>query len=220
MTAQSLHLDNTVLKTLDILTLWQNEQGIIQTGKDALAVSIKLGNETKGYIFHGKGKLILDTIIETKEGAFGKPVEKEINKPFLMLGNTKEIQENLIMASREDLHHLGYENEQGFLDEAEELYKKFFENRKTDYHKCCKGSAGVIFAFPNKADKLDILLAKDSKLIYKASDKIFLSTNRKTVLKTPEEVILSSNKKFFIVKKYVFSPKHCDFSSIKTEFQV
>jgi hypothetical protein len=60
-------------------------------------------------IFHGEGRLILDAIIETKEGVIGKAIEKELKDPFLMLGNTEKINSFLETANDEDLVKTGYE---------------------------------------------------------------------------------------------------------------
>jgi hypothetical protein len=92
MMPQNFQLESTILKAKETLTLWQTENGIIEINTNTLAVPIKLDNQQKGYIFHGHGKLLLDTIVETNEGAIGKPVEKEINEPFLMLGETEKTQ--------------------------------------------------------------------------------------------------------------------------------
>jgi hypothetical protein len=47
-----------------------------------------------------------------------------------------------------------------------------------------------------------MLIAKGSKLVYKAIDKVFVSSRNKVVLKTPEEVILSSAHRSFVIKKH------------------
>ncbi|MGQ9538260.1 MAG: hypothetical protein ACUVTE_01545 [Candidatus Bathycorpusculaceae bacterium] len=57
---------------------------------------------------HSEGKLILDAIIKTDEGAVGKPVEKEIEKPFIMIGNVEHVLQNLVVASKQDLAIKGY----------------------------------------------------------------------------------------------------------------
>jgi len=46
-----------------------------------------------------------------------------------------------------------------------------------------------------------MLIAKGSKLVYKAIDRVFVSTKNKVVLKTPKEVILSSDQRSFVIKK-------------------
>jgi len=201
MTWQNYQLDNTILKADEALTLWQIEKGIIEISKNTLAIPIKLDKQRKGYVFHGHSKLVLDTIVETQEGAIGKPVEKEINEPFLMIGDTEEIQQHLTIASKEDLTSMGYENEKGFITKAEDLRRKFLGKRRMHAHQCRDENNGFIFAFPNETGKLDMLIAKGSKLVYKAIDRVFVSTKNKVVLKTPKEVILSSDQRSFVIKK-------------------
>jgi len=199
---RNYRLDSTILKTTDALTLWRTEKGIIEIGRNTLAIPIKLGDQRKGYIFHGHGKLLLDTIIETDEGAIGKPVEKEISEPFLMLGDAEGIQQHLSTAGKENLMEMGYENEQDFLAKAEDLFDHFLGEGKIHGHQCCGNNHGFIFAFPNKEGKLDILVAKGSRLVYKAMNRVFVVDKSKVVLKTKNEVILSTGgRKSFFIKK-------------------
>ena len=197
-------LDNTVLKTTEPITLWRTEKGTVEIDKNTLAIPIKLDDQRKGYIFHGQGKLLLDTIVETHEGAVGKSVESELNKPFLMLGDTEETQQRFSTATKEDLTKMGYESEQGFMDKAEDLFDQFFGKTRMHNHHCCSNSHGVIFAFPNEEGKLDVLVANGSKLVYEAMNQVFVSSDDKVVLKTPTEVIVSGdNRKSLVIKKHI-----------------
>ena len=198
---QNYQLGNTVSKTSEATMLWQTEKGIIEISKNTLAIPIKLSDKERGYVFHGNGKLLLDTIVETEEGAIGKPVEKELNDPFLMLGNVEEIQKHFTKASEEDFAKLGYENQQGFVDRAEELFNQFFKKEGVHGHRTLSGDRGFIFTFQNQTGKLDILVAKGSKLVYKAMDIVFVSNENKVVLKSPSEVVCTSNGKSVIIKK-------------------
>lgn len=193
-------LESTVVKANEALTLWKTENGTVKIDKNTIAIPIKSGDERKGYVFHGNGKLLLDTIVETEKGAIGEPVEKELKEPFLMLGDVEEIHHHFVAASKEDLKAMGYESEQKFSAKAEELFDRFLGRGMIHTHDCCGKTGGFIFAFLNKVGKLDILFAKGSKLVYKAVDKIFVSNKRKIVLKTPKEVILSSDQKSVVFK--------------------
>jgi hypothetical protein len=209
MTWQNYQLDNTILKTTEAMTLWQTERGTIEISKNTLAIPIKLDEQQKGYIYHGHGKLLLDTIVETERGAVGKPVEKELNEPFLMLSNTEETQQHLSPATKEDITKMNYESEQRFIDKAKDLFDQFFGKTRMHNHQCCDHNHGVIFAFPNKADKLDNLIAKDSKLVYKAMNQVFISKNGKVILKTPTEMIVSGhNRQSLVIKKRTCNRNH------------
>jgi hypothetical protein len=200
---ENYQLDDTVLKTTEPITLWQTEKGTVEIGKNTLAVPIKLDDQRKGYIFHGHGKLLLDTIVETREGAVGKPVESELNELFLMLGNTEGIQQHLSTATREDLTKMGHETEQGFIDKAKDLFDNFIGKKGIHNHEHSGNNHGVIFAFPNEKDKLDVLIAKGSKLVYKAINQVFISNNDKVILKMPTEMIVSGeNRKSIVIKKH------------------
>jgi len=198
---QNYQLGSVVSKTSEAMTLWQTEKGVIETSKNILVIPIKLDDKERGYIFHGNGKLLLDTIVETEEGAIGKPVEKELNEPFLMLGDTEEMQKHLTTASEEDLAKMGYQNQQEFVDRAEDLCDQFFKKRGVHNHQCFDEHRGFIFAFQNEISKLDVLVAKGLKLVYKAMDMVFVSNENKVVLKSPNEVVCLSNGKSVIIKK-------------------
>jgi len=200
MMLQQYRLDNTALKATDALKLLQSERAIIEADGNTLAVPILLDNQRKGYIFHGHAKLLLDTIVETKEGAMGNSVEREINEPFLMLGDTEEILQHLGAPNKEDLTAMGYKDEQEFMAKAEDLLHKFGRRGKIWGHDCCSGNYGIIFAFPNETGKLDILIADCSRLVYKAMDRVFIASKSKVILKTPNEMILSSNQKSLMIR--------------------
>jgi len=207
----SYQLDDAALKATETMILWRTEKGTVEIGRNTLAIPIKLNDQRKGYIFHGHGKLLLDTIVETREGAVGKPVENELNEPFLMLGNTEEIQQHLSTAAKEDLAKMGYGSEKEFLDEAEALLSQFFGKKGMHNHQCWGwgNNNGVIFAFPNETGKLDTLIANGSKLVYKAMNQVFVSNNSKVVLKTPTEVIVTGdNRKSLFIKKCMCYGNH------------
>ena len=198
---ENCQLGNTVSKTSEATTLWRTEKGIIEINKNTLAIPIKLGDKERGYVFRGSGKFLLDTIVETEEGAIGKPVEKELDEPFLMLGDTEETQKHLATASEEDFAKMGYQNQQEFVDRAEDLCDQFFKKKGVHDHQRFDEHRGFIFAFQNENSKLDILVTKGSKLVYKAIDMVFVSNENKIVLKSPSEVVCLSNGKSVIVKK-------------------
>ena len=195
----SYQLDDSVLKTSDSLVLLKTERGLVEIDKDGLAVAVKLDGEVRGYVLQGNCKLALDTIVETREGAIGKPVEKEVKKPFLALGPSEKLQRSLGTANDDDLKKVGYENSQQFLTEAKELLDHF-SRRRLGYFNCSHESEGSIFAFPNEAGGVDILLSDGSKLVYEAVGMIFIADGNKTVLKSPERVIVSDLGKCLTIR--------------------
>lgn len=193
------YLDKTISKTTEPLRLWETEKGIVETGRNTLAIPIMLNDSLEGYVYHGHGKLVLDTVIETERGAVGRPVEKEINQPFLMLGNTEKTQQRLIPASQEDLSEMGYTKQEEFISGAEDLLNRF--SRGGRVRKCRHSDDGSVFAFQNEANKLDLLIAKGAKFVYKAMNTVFISNRGRVVLKSPSEVVCISNGKSVIIKR-------------------
>jgi hypothetical protein len=201
MTWQKYQLDNTIFKTTDALTLCRTERSVIEINKNSLAIPIKLDNQIEGYIFHGRGTLLLDTIVETTEGAIGRSIDREINEPFIMLGNIEEIQHHLNTTSTEDLTDIKYESKQDFMAKAENLLNRFLKREIIHKHQCCGHNHAFIFAFPNESKDLDILIANGSKLVYKAIGTVFVSNKDKVIMKTLDDVILSHNGKLFTIRK-------------------
>jgi hypothetical protein len=195
-------LDEETSKTTEDITLWKNERGLLEIPKGTILTKVLLDDETKGFVLNGKSHLIIDTIAETDRGAIGRPVEKTIDEPFLMIGEWKESEECLATASEEDFTELGYENQQQYRDKAEALLEKFFRN--SHGHRNSKNfhnSSGVIFAFPSTRNNLDILLAKGRKLVYTAGDRVFVSKGEKTILTHNGNVVVSKPGKSVYVRK-------------------
>jgi hypothetical protein len=188
-------LDSTISRTTEPFVLWQAEKGLVAIGKEALAVAIKLGDKHEGHVFHGKAKLLLDTIVETEEGAIGRSVEREVNEPFLMLGNTEEVQRHLSEANNEDLKKMGYENPQGFEVRARDVFGRFFKKGHVHSWQCIDERDGSIFAFPNETNRFDILVLDGSKLVYKTADVVFIADGTKVILKSPKQLVVSTGRK-------------------------
>jgi hypothetical protein len=201
MTWQNYQLGTTISKATEAMKLWQTERGVIEISGDTLLAPIKFNDQEKGYIFHGHGKLLLDAIVETEEGAIGRPVERELDEHFLMLGKTEKIQEHFSVASKEDLTRMGYENQQAFVEGAEDLLDRFFNKGIRDSCHHFNRENGLVFAFENPTGKLDILVADDSKIVYTAEDVVFVSNESNVVLKSPSKVVCSNNGKSVIIKK-------------------
>jgi hypothetical protein len=184
-------LDNAVQKIDQSLTLWKTDKGIIKIDKDTYAIAILQDGKPEGYIFSGNGNLVLDTIVETEQGAIGKPTEKTLSEPFLMLGNTETTQPHLQEAT----------DNNDFKTKAENLFHHFFH--KHSHIDCCHThhhNEGVIFAFPTETQRLDLLVLNDAKIVYKAQNMTFISNGHHDILKSPENMVVSDLGKCVILK--------------------
>ena len=199
MNWQNYQLEKAVLKTAENAVLWRTGKGQMEISKGSLAIAIKLGDEKRGYIFHGNGRLILDTIVETREGAIGKPVEKEISAPFIMLG---AVEENFTAANQEDLEKMGYEDQQAALTNAAELLSRFSRGGKLHEHHCCGASDGQIFAFPSANGKFDLLVANDHSIVYKTEGLVFVTNRERSVLKSSGETVCVANGRMVVVRRH------------------
>jgi hypothetical protein len=197
---KNYRLDQPILRASQDIILWTTIRGTLEIDKNTLAIPIKQDDNSIGYVFSGNGRLLIDAIVETEEGAIGRPVEKEITCPFLTIENSGEMQKYLVEADEENLARMDYTNPQEFEAEAEELCKKFFGSR-SDVHRQFKGDCSRIFAFPNEESELDFLIVKNLKMVYKAKDMTFVSNDNKVVLKSPDEVVCSDNGKSVIIYK-------------------
>jgi hypothetical protein len=186
-------LDSAMLKTDQPLTLWKTDRGIVEIAKDTFAIAVTQDGKPQGYIFNGNGKLTLDTIVETEQGAVGKPTEKTLTEPFLMLGNPQNIESHLTAATNED--------SKDFTTKAEDFFHHFFKNERTFTTDCCgHHHEGLIFAFSNPNSRPDLLVLNDSKIVYKTKQVTFVSDEDKDVLKSPEHMVVSNRGKCVIIK--------------------
>lgn len=193
MKPQDYQLDSSLSKTTEDITLWKNENGIVKTNKDTLTAKVLFGDRLCGYVFHGKGTLLLDTIVETERGAVGRTMEKVADEPFLMLRESKIPPSQLQAIDPEDLTRHGYEDQQQFMSKAESLLNRFFEGSKHKFRRfrpLCKGEA-IVFAFPNNKGRLDILTVNESSLAYTSVDRVFVKKGDVVVLTSHDKVAVS-----------------------------
>jgi hypothetical protein len=186
-------LDGTILKADETITLSKTENCSVEIMKGTLADAVKLDNQRKGFIFHGQGRLLLDAMVETERGTAGRPVDRELREPFLMLGDTRDIEQHLRRASAEDLKNMHYRNEEEFARRAEELCDRFFKKTRIDEDRNFGKKLGLVFVFPNEEETMDILIVNDSELVYKGADKVFISNKDNVILKTGDELVLNKN---------------------------
>jgi hypothetical protein len=169
-----MQVGNQPQKLTKDVTLLQNEKCIITAAAGTLALPILLDDATSGQFFVGKGQFTLDTIIETSRGAVGKPLVKELtpNHPFVMLGEAKNLKENLTPATDQDLTNMGYKSPSEFLKTANEAFDQFAHRQHS--HIDIEPDARI-FAFANEREKWDFLVARDDKLVYASKHKVYVS---------------------------------------------
>jgi hypothetical protein len=201
MIRRNYQLEDTVLKASEDMVLWQTEKGLLKISKNTLVLPIRLDGQRKGYVFHGQAQLLLDTIVETEEGAIGKSVEKEISRSFLMFGAKEEIGRHLNQALKEDLEKAEYHDEQEFRADAERICDQFMGRRRSFDCDNLGISGELVVAFSNETGNLDILVNKGSKLVYKAAGIVFVSSKGESILKGQDTVVLSHNGKSFVVRE-------------------
>jgi hypothetical protein len=184
-------LGTTVMKINGDLELCKSDKASVSVCKGTLAVPVRWKDEEDGYVFLGHGKLLVDTIVETERGAFGKPVERDLDEVFLMLGGTEEVHVGLGVASDEDLKTMNVE-EKTFLDRARDLLEEFGDGTTVSGSRCFGHREGLIFAFSHGEKRPDVLLVKNSKIIYTTRDLTFISNMHKSILKSGGHVVLST----------------------------
>ncbi len=191
-------LENTVLKSDEAFTLYRADKASVEVNKSLLAVPIKVDDKRVGYVFLGQGKLLVDAIVETEEGAFGKPIERALSEPFLMLGNTEQTSEHFSPASHDDLKRVGVD-EKTLQDRAHGLLDRFASKSVSHGHADLRNHNGWIFAFSNGENALNHLVSKGSELIYNDEDLSFVSKGDKSILRSSEKVVLSHHGRSFVV---------------------
>ena len=202
MTPQDCNLSSDFLRIAQSTTLWKGEKGLVEVNEDVPVIQVTQDDEVNGYVFGGKGRLVVDTIVETTKGAIGNPTERDINDPFLMLGNTDSVRESLEPLKEEEFTSLETMTKEEFRDKAQNLLDQFLgdSSRRIGLSSFSRGD-GFVFAFPNDDGKLDILLCKDSKMVYTGTDKVFVSKGDKEVLTSFGDVVVSKSGKSVCVSK-------------------
>jgi hypothetical protein len=196
-----MRLGNQPHKLTKDATLLQNEKCIVTASAGTLAVSILLESATAGQLFIGKGQLTLDTIVETSRGAIGRPLIRDLdpNHPFLMLGETDNLKENLAPATNQDLNNVGYKNTDEFLKIANEAFDQFAHRRHS--HIDIEPDAHI-FAFANECEKWDFLVAKDDKLVYASKHKVYISKNgSENASLGPGSILVSKKGKTVVIDR-------------------
>jgi len=201
-------LDSEIFKSNEDLTLCRSEKVLVETNKGALVVAIKNKERKAGYVFVGHGRLLVDAIVETERGAFGKTIDRELNEPFLMLGNKEEIGQSLSPAGSDDLARIGLKHEE-FLEKGQNLLDSLSKKRTDCALDCSSEFKGSVFAFPANEGGLDSLIVKDSKLVYAAKDMVFLSNRDKSILTNSGQVVFSSDGRSICVGKPHMSHTCC-----------
>jgi hypothetical protein len=192
-------LDDTILKSNESLFLFRSDTASVEISKETFALPVKVKSEIVGYVFSGQGKLLVDAIVETEEGALGKPIQRALNEPFLMLGDTREISQHFSPAKDDDLSRVSGD-EKTLSEKAQELLGRFSRGRTVHQHEHMFGGRGLIFAFCDDRDELDILLSKDSKLVYTTNEMSFVKDGDNSILTGSRQVILSHHGRPFVVE--------------------
>jgi hypothetical protein len=190
-------LGETPFKTARDITLLKNERCLTKVFKDTLCLSIFADEKPIGYVFHGTGQFVIDSIVETKRGAVGKPTVKDLKQPFIMIGNITKIEDNLTSADSTDLNRMGYEDIEGFVQTANRLCERFLHRGRTRLPRDMRDT--LVFAFAESRGEFDIVVLKGDSLVYKSKEKVFVSKRDKTVLKCPEVVVSSKRGKTVII---------------------
>jgi len=194
-------LGNRPQKLTKDTTLLQNEKCIIKATAGTLTLPILIDQATSGHILIGNGEFTLDAIVETTRGAIGKPITRDLSpdRPLLVLGETTNLNENLTLASTEDLSNMGYKSTEEFLKKANEMFDHFAHMRhghfdiEEDAH---------IFALPTEDDKLDILVAKRDKLVYASKHRVYVSRDSgESVSVSPGQILVARKGKTVVIDK-------------------
>jgi hypothetical protein len=166
-----------------------------------LALPILLEDATSGQLFIGNGQLALDTIVETSRGAIGKPLIRDLtpDHPFLMLGESEDLKENLDSVTNQDLNNIGCKSTDEFLKIANEAFDEFAHRRHS--HIDIEPDAHI-FAFANEHEKWDFLIAKDDKLVYASKYKVYISKNSgESASLEPGSILVSKKGKTVVIDR-------------------
>ncbi|MFB0543770.1 MAG: hypothetical protein ACETVR_03215 [Candidatus Bathyarchaeia archaeon] len=188
-------LGKTPLRLLVDTTLLDTERCLLTLSRGTLALPLLLDGEIRGYAFKGSGRLFLDAIIETDEGALGRAIEEELERPFLMYGDVGEVEQQLREAAEGDLFEAGYRTIEEFRGELWDAFKGFFRGQhQGDWR---KGDSKV-FVIKNRRDGHDFLVSNRRRLVYLHEGVIYL-LGKRSVLKERNGLFVVSGKGKIII---------------------
>jgi len=199
MLLQHMQLGTQPQKITKGTTLLQNEKCIIKTAADTLTLPILVDSNPSGHLFIGKGEFTLDAIIETPRGAIGKPITRDLNQPFVMLGENTTLNQNLAPATTQDLTNNGYKSTEEFLKIANETFDQFAHPRHGQFD---VNENTHIFAFATEYNKWDILVAKRDKMVYTSKERVYITKNNgHSVSLEPGSILVSRKGKTVVIDK-------------------
>lgn len=197
---KNYELDDTVLELDENLTVCRSDRVLVSSNKGTLAVAVKCEERREGLVFLGHGRLVVDAIVETEEGALGKPIDRELSWPFLMLGDIGETLQHFRQVGKEDLARNGVKVEEVFR-EAQNLIDRFSGRRAICGCGCHDKGEGLVFAFVTDEDRLDVLVLNGSRLVFRSKDTSFVSRGNHSVLTNAGQVVVANDTKSVIVEK-------------------
>jgi len=190
-------LGNDVYKVTQETTLIRNSKCLVTVQEGTLAAPLYVRDKPAGYVFHGAGQFSLDAIIETRRGALGKPIAKELGDPFIMLARG-DFSSSMSPATAEYLAKMGYENAEVFIERALKTCKGFLDHNRhvnLDFWSNNK----KIFALPQN-DKFEILVSSDDSTTYVAKDGVYVFKGNEQVLTGSKEIVVAKHGRFVAIK--------------------
>lgn len=198
MRLRNYKLGSTPLKIIEDTTMLKTDKCVITAHKDMLALPLTFNEKIRGLFMCGKGRLVIDTIIETSKGAIGKPTEKELVKPFIMIGGTAEVEEKMSEADSSSLSVMGYESLEAFRRQAEEICERILDGKVNRTN--INGTQTCMFFFLIDENSYDTLISKNArKLVYLSNGKVYVFGDDKSLMTGPNEILLSKRGKTVII---------------------
>jgi hypothetical protein len=197
---KNYELGDKVLELDENLTLCRSDRVLVSSNKGTLAVAVKCADQREGLVLLGHGRLVVDAIVETEDGALGKPIDRELSRPFLMLGDIGETSQHLKEVSKEDVARNRLKVEEIF-GEAQNLIDRFLGRRANCGYGCHHKGEGLVIAFVTDEDGLDVLVLNGSRLVFRGKNISFVAQGNHSVLTSAEQVVFANDARSVIVEK-------------------
>jgi len=201
MTTGNVKPGNQPHKVMRDLVLFQNDRCVVRISEGTLTLSVLVDDTVQGWLFHGKGQLMLDTIVETPRGAVGKSLVEDLTLPFLMFGEATDLSQNSTAATVQDVARIGYNSLEEFLSKATEVLGRF---TKRGHGPVEFDEGSYIFAFTVGGDpsRWDMLISKGNRLVYKSKNRVYVSRGKAgNVSVHPREVLVARHGKTVVIGK-------------------
>ncbi len=170
-----------------------NERARVEVERGALFVHVRMG-QSEGYFVDGRGRLLVDRIVETELGAMGAPEKRRIDGPFIFFGLSSHL--DIGPATQEDIMARQYTGCDELFGVGGRMCKAFWNCAGRQG----PGRDGSLLAFP-RGDAFDVLVVKGASTVYRDGKGSFVCNDQGIVIANSSgEIVVNKGGRTVVVR--------------------